>query len=157
IIFAGISVGVAAIYYALNLRHTIKNRKTQLLMRIIERSDNKDYWKKYYDMLYHWKWKDFDEFWEKYSYETNLEAYSTYMEIHAINEGLGLLVKHNMIDAGMVNDWLGKLYTDTWELFEPVTFGFRERYNAPNRWEWFEFLYNKIKPIYRERQSELKT
>ena len=144
VLLTGVSVSVAATYYILALRNTNKARKTQLLLHIIERIDNKDYWKLYYEMLHHWEWEDFDDFWRKYGYETNLEDYSTYMEIHSINEGLGLLVKHDMIDVDMVNDWMGSLFTDVWNKMKPINDEFRKRYNAPRRWEWFEFLNEKL-------------
>ena len=36
IIFAGVSMGVAAIYYTLNLRNTIKTRQAQLFMSLYD-------------------------------------------------------------------------------------------------------------------------
>ena len=98
IIFAGISIGIASIYYALTLRRAAKDRQTtletrqaQLFMQIRDKWD-KDMIRRRFEII-SWEWENYGDFMEKYGPESNPEAWSNLISMGQFFEGVGVLVK----------------------------------------------------------------
>ena len=63
-----------------------------------------------------WKWKDMDEFWEKYGQENNPEAWATWEAKASFFNGVGILLKRNLIDIQLLDDLLTSSVNRHWNL-----------------------------------------
>jgi hypothetical protein len=162
IMFAGISIGLASIYYALILRKaekdrqiTIETRQVQLFMQIRDKWDM-DMIKRRFEIM-SWEWKDYGDFMEKYGPDTNPEAWSMLISMGQFFEGVGVLVKRGFIDPELVDDLLSGPIIQFWEKTGPFFLEMREVMGWPQAGEWLEYLYHVIKPIVADQHPELKT
>jgi hypothetical protein len=71
-------------------------------------------------------------------------------------EGIGVLVHRELIDVSFVDDLMSGATVRFWEKFNPVIEENRVRTNWPQAVEWFEYLYNQVKPLMMEQHPELK-
>ena len=66
--------------------------------------------------------------------------------VAAFFEGLGVLVKKEFIEIGLVHDFLGSVIIQAWEKMGPVFLESR-KINNTKLWNEFEYLYNEIKKL----------
>jgi hypothetical protein len=125
IVFAGVSIGVAAIYYALTLRNTQRNqelaletRQAQMFMNFYENYRSQEFRKNYYHYLFVQEWTTRDELLEQYGPDKNMEVYSGNGSIYGFFEGVGFLLKNGFIDIRHVNELLGASFVLFWRKAE---------------------------------------
>jgi hypothetical protein len=75
IIFAGVSIGLAAIYYTYTIRNQNRTRQAQLLIQICNQTLNNPAFMKGYYIIKDSEWKDYDEYIE-YLGEPGSENYN---------------------------------------------------------------------------------
>ena len=169
--FGGIGVGVAAIYYILTLRNSqktqeltlkaqqqsVETRQSQILMSIYQNMSTPEYQKAWYEIVMVWKWKDYDDFMNKYGPFKNNDANAKRASIGMNIEGIGVLVKRGLIDVRMVDDMMSIYIIGYWEKFESVIREWRRIYDVPTSHEHAEYLYNEVKRIYKEEHPEVGT
>lgn len=155
---AGVLVGV--IYYILDLKNQkqvrqteIETRQAELFMQIYNRYYTKETLGDENDILFEWKWKDFDDFWQKYGPEKNVEAFNKFDSLQTYFKGVGVLVRMNLIDLDLVRDLMGTSIVLHWEKSGSIIKEFRRRY-WPHAYEGYEYLYDEIKK--REQQLASK-
>jgi hypothetical protein len=137
---AGVLVGVA--YYILDMRNQSRMRQTDLIMRLFSVRDSKEFqesWKKVMSM-------DSEDY---RNYEKWYE-WSDLIIVAAFFEGIGILLHKKLIDIEMADDLFSYSIKTIWEKIREVVEAVRKHHNAPQIWEWFEYLYNEMKK--RERQ-----
>jgi len=71
-------------------------------------------------------------------------------------EGVGVLLKRNLIDIAMIDDLLGNSIIMTWEKMGPIEVETRERWDAPRTFDDFEYLYKTLMK-YIEEHPEITT
>jgi len=158
IVFAGLSIGIAAIYYTLNIRQQREARQAQMLMQLYQQMTDRDWLRQQQEIYHVFEYDSFEEFMEKYGPNTNMEGYITWMSRANFYDGLGMLVKRGLIDATMVDDLISGPIIFFWEKrVEPIVKEFNEYLNNPAAFEWTEYLYHQIKPIRDRQHPELKT
>ena len=135
---------------------TMKSRQASLLMQMWNRTQSKEFNKDLYT-FYAMEWEDFDDFIEKYGQDNNPEAWNAFGSIVNFCEGLGVMVKNDLIDPALVDDMESNLIVTSWEKFSPIITEFKKRNNFPTFCEQFEYLYHQIAPIYYRQHPELKT
>ena len=86
--------------------------------------------------------------------ETNYELLLSWFTVGMFFEGVGVLLKRNLIDIAMIDDLLGHSIKVTWEKMGPIEIETRERWNAPRVFDDFEYLYNTLMK-YLETHPEL--
>ena len=145
---AGIFIGI--LIAVTQLRNLNKTRQTELFMNLYETFRNREFQRQYAEIIFQHKWKDFNDWLEKYGPGTNIEAFSSWISVPAYFEGIGVLLHRKTIDISMVDDILSTQILLLWEKIEPITKEYRERMKRPQLWEWFEYLYKEIKK--REQQ-----
>jgi hypothetical protein len=155
IVFAGLSIGVAAIYYALNIKHQRETRQAQLFMQIYNRWASKEVSLMEQEFLFEWEWDDYDDFSRKYL--SNVEARALRSSIGKYWEGIGVLVKRELIDPYLVDDLMSSAIMMYWEKYAPVCREYRRRIGYPQAAEYQEYLYERIKAIAEQQHPELKT
>ena len=148
-VFAFIACGA---YYVFISRNTIKTRKAQLFMNLYSQFRAWDFMKPWSEMFFEWQWEDFDDYIERYGPENNTDAFAKYCSIAAYFEGIGVLVKQRLIDIDVVDELMAVPAIWMWDKMEDITMGFRTRFDAPELWEWWEYLYHKLK----DRRSNTK-
>jgi len=146
IAIASAGVFVAAVYYILQLRHQTKVRQTDLVMRLYSTFGSKDFQEAYRE-LFEMEFKDYDDFLKKRK-DKRLH------EVGILFEGIGILLHRKLVDIGLVDDLFSGVVKVTWEKIKPIAEGDRKKYNWPQMYKWFEYLYDEMKK--REQQQALK-
>lgn len=140
-----ISLIIAASYYIFISRNTIKTRKAQLFLNVYNQFRDYEFLQRWSETFFKWEWKNFDDFIKKYGPINNIKAFSEYLSMSAYFEGIGVLVKNKLIDIDIVEELMSSPIIWMWEKTESVTNGYREYYNSPELWEWYEYLYTELK------------
>ena len=148
IVLTGIGIIVAIVYYAQVLRNAEKSRQREMVYQKYQ-SHSLEYTRAYSEVSSFTDWDSGEEFHEKYGALANPDAWSKYLMIERSYNAVGILLQENMVSA----DIIFKLYPAhsiirMWEQFLHLTEYARDRYNAPDHLESFEFLYNEAKKRY---------
>jgi len=134
---AAASVVVGVIYYSVQIRHQTKVRQIDLIMRLYSTRASKEFqesWKKVMSM----ESKNYCNY-EKW-YE-----WSDFIVVAAFFEGIGILLCRKLIDIRLVDDLFSYSVKTIWEKIKEVVEAIRKHQNAPQIWEWFEYLYIEMK------------
>ena len=152
IIFAGVSIGIAALYYTLTLRNTqraqqlqLETRQAQLFMQAYNRFTEKEFQKSWFEIVSQWEWDDYDDFMAKYGPKTNSEDASKWGSVLAYFEGLGVFVEQGLIDIELVSRLGSTNIINCWEKFGPVFEEYTRRTGNPYAYDYLEWLYNELK------------
>jgi hypothetical protein len=146
IAIASAGVFAAAVYYILQIRHQTKIRQTDLIMRLYSTRTSKEFqesWAKVMSM----ESKDYRNY-EKW------HEWSDFIIVAAFFEGIGILLHRKLVDIALVDDLFSYSIKTIWERIKEVVEEVRKHHNAPQIWEWFEYLYNELKK--REQQPASK-
>jgi len=130
----GVLVGVALT--VLELRNLVQTRQTELVMRLYSSRASKEFQES-------WKKVMAKEFKDYHDYEKWYE-WSDFIEVGIFFEGIGILLCRKLIDIRLVDDLFSYIMKTTWEKIKRVVEEVRKRNNAPQIFEWFEFLYNEM-------------
>ena len=142
-----LSLSIAIIYYAINVRNANKNqqltidtRQAQLLMQIYNKYTETELMKQQMNIV-NMKYSDIDEFWNKYGPLSNPEEYTSFARLGYFFDGIGVLLKRELVDKYALYDLMGVhvlQYWDNW--YGPLIVGLREKWSNPNAYEMFEHL-----------------
>jgi hypothetical protein len=164
IVFTGLSISLAAFYYINTLRNSKKNqelqletRQAQLFMQIYDKLTDKEFVKDWTDFVYLQEWDDYNDYIEKYGYRNNLDAWSARIGLSNYFEGIGVLIKRELIDPALVDDLMSSGVMGFWEKWGPIVEEYRKDFDNPQMSEYQEYLYNRIKSIAKEQHPELNT
>jgi len=157
-----ISIPIGVIYHIMTLNNTRKNqeltlksqqlatetRQAQLFMQIYGFYDNKEFLKDYGSISTKYVYKDPKDWWEKYSSEVDIEAFSSWLRVGRFFDGVGILLNRNLIEREIIYELLGDVIQGSWEGTSEETGmgnwlqGTRDLYDRPNLWKNYEKLYN---------------
>ena len=124
IVFAGVSIGLAAIYYIMTLRNQHRSRQAQLFMELYSQFNTSEFNKATDEIFFLWNWTDYDDFMKKYGPETNMEAWSFWASVFEYFHGVSVLVEQGLIDVHLVYELMSGPILRYWEKVEHI---FRER------------------------------
>ena len=152
-IVAAISVIVGVTLAVLQLRHIVKTRQVDLVIRLYTTFGSKEFQEALMKTMT-LKFKDFDDFREKYAsssdYSKNPEFIANEM-VSVFFEGIGVLLRRGLIDIELVEDLFSGPIKSTWEKMKPLIEGYRKTM-YPQAYEWFEYLHNEMQ----KREQKLK-
>jgi len=138
----------------------LETRQADLFMGLYETYRSHEFRKLWYEIMFHYTWKDWDEYWEKYGPINNLSAFINLNTVSAFYEGIGVLVKRGLIEIAMVEELMHTSVKLTWEKLGPMIKQGRTRTDveapAPRLFPHFEYLYDELMK-YLEEHPELKT
>ena len=150
-----ISVPIGVTYHIMTLnnqtrsqKHAQETRQAQLYMQLYSFYDNKEFIKDYGAIGTIIKFTDAEDWWNKYSPDKDIETYSTWLRVGRFMDGVGILLKRDMIERDLLYPLLGDLIQGTWEGTSNDTGmgkwlqGTRDAYDRPNLWRHFENLYH---------------
>jgi hypothetical protein len=152
---ASASVVAGVIYYSLQIRHQNRIRQTDLIIRLnpIFNVSSIEFQQAGLILL-SLEYKDYDDFVKRYG--SSLTGKPEPLAFHSVSnffEGVGLLLKRNLVGIDIVWDYYGESAVFAWEKIRPLIEGFRKQYNMPRAWEPFEYLYNELKKREQKLQS----
>jgi hypothetical protein len=139
IVFTGVSISLAAFYYINTLRNTRMNqeltlkaqeqaretRQAQLLMQIYEGYRSSEF-RLLAEEIISQEWTDYDDFWEKFGPINNPTAWSRWGAVAAFYNGVGVLLKKELIDIDLVEELISNQAFVLWVRMEPILQGWRE-------------------------------
>lgn len=140
----GVIIGVA--FTVIQLRDLVKTRQTDLVMRLYSTRTSKEFqesWKNVMSM----ESKDY------HNYEKWYE-WSDFIVVAGFFEGIGILLCRKLTDIKLVDDLFSYSIKTIWEKIKEVVEAVRKHNNAPQIYEYFEYLYNELKK--REQQLQAK-
>ena len=125
ILVTATSVTIAAIYYIINLRETIRNRKVALTSNLLQSMFSEEGLKRHISLL-NMDWSDFDDFVKKYDSSVNEENYVKRTVFVTTVNYVGYLVKEGLLDIGSVYEICGEAIMDNWLKFKPIYYKYVE-------------------------------
>jgi hypothetical protein len=138
-IIAALGVIIGVVFTVLELRNMTKTRQADLVLRLYTTFGSQEFqegWTKFIKGNY----KDYNDFMKNYVHRSEPSPESTYLF-----EALGVLLKRNLIEFGLVDDLFtgpGKWF---WEKLKPIAEDTRKQFNYPQYAEHIEYLYDEIK------------
>jgi hypothetical protein len=132
---AGVLVGV--VLTVVELRNLVKQRQTDLIMKLYSDFDNIEFQKVWREVL-NTEAKNSNDYEKKY-------GWAEFTAIGMFFEGIGILLKRKLIAIELVDDMFTTPIKWTWEKMKDMVLEARKVRNQPEILEWFEYLYNEMK------------
>jgi hypothetical protein len=170
-IAGALGVCVAAIYYVMNLRISQKNqafslktqelalksqeqqletRQVQLYMSLYQQINKKEIIRDFIEIL-NMEWKDYDDFEKKYGSDNNPESYALRHSVWYLLDGLGYLLKENLVTPTMMYQLIGLEVPWHWKKYRDIIVEARVRAKLVNMYEGFEYLSEAMSKMQLER------
>jgi hypothetical protein len=141
---AGLLVGI--FYYVMTLRNQNRARKTQLYLQMINKFSEPDFIEAL-GKLNDLEWSTAEDFIEEWR---TPEGRKTIRTLGNWYEGLGTLVKENLLDIRVVALLVTGLVIQFWDKFIPVIDEVREALEWPRFYIEAEYLYDQLKTYIKE-------
>jgi hypothetical protein len=146
IVLTGLGIIGAIVYYTLTLRNATKTRQAQLFMQIYNRFISREFVEQMYYLRFRMNMPQPEEVMEFVTSEENREDFNIVASTVYFFEGIGVLVSKGLIDVELVDDLMSGPLTQIWERMLPIVPSMRNVL-GPEAAEWYELLYNKVKPM----------
>ena len=99
---------------------------------------------------------EFKDFVKKYGHWTlGKPAHIAIFRVCWFFNGIGVLLHKKLADIGLVDDLFGYMVIWIWEKIKPWVEGERKQFNQPRSLEWFEYLYNEMRPLREQRLAKI--
>ena len=133
-----VSVAIALIYYAINIRNANKTREAQLFMQSYKETSTPELQQRAFE-LFSWQWKDYEDFNTKYWSDN--EAKSNFIAFMIYMNGLGIMLEEGHLPARLLYkmDQGGYIPIMTWNKFKSIILSQRESLNNPENWKYLEY------------------
>ena len=139
-----VSVVTGAIFTIMELRHLAKTRRTDVIMRIYDRFSSKEMVEAINSVGQLRS--------EKSPSLPPKGGFTGIIEIAVVFEGLGVLLKEDLIDIRLVDRLFGPTLDALWEPIRPILYGMRESLKQPAFFSHFEYLHERLND-YRKRNA----
>jgi len=156
-VIPAISLSIALVYYALNLRNQNKTRQAQIYVQIYNRFSDPDFLERYFNSMKS-EPKDFEEYMNRVTNmrENNVREYAESISVGMTFEGMGVLVKGGFIDPQYVADTTGTLVLEYWEQKSQNYTELRNRWSNQRIYKEIEYLYDVVSEIVYREYPEMK-
>jgi len=138
---AGVIIGV--FFAVLQLRALVKTRRTDLVLRLYSTFGSREFQEAWVETL-RMEFKDYRDYLKKYGATSEHPAYTSVNMVASFFEGMGILLRRNLIDIALIDDLHSTDIILTWHKMKPIVEGWRKQFNRPQMSEWFEYLYNEM-------------
>ncbi len=151
---ASTSVVAGVIYYAFQVRHQTKIRKTDLVLKLFSTWESKEFSEATLK-VWNLEFKDYDDFVKKCGpWYSETEVYIAIRMVGNFFMVLGNLLSNKLVDIDMVTKTFGFPIKATWEKIKPLVEGARKTL-GPTFTDAFEYLYDEIQK--REQRLQQST
>jgi len=145
IMLASASVIAGVVYYALQIRHQTRIRKTDFVMKLYSMI-NADEFLDAVRKVASLQIKDYEDYVKQYgsvlSESPMHKAFSTTCNFY---ETIGTLLLRNQIDINLVYDVIGsRIIKMMFEKLKPIVYGARKEFDEPSAYAGFEYLHNEL-------------
>ena len=113
ILVSSVGMIIALVYYTLTIRNQNRTRQAQLLMDLYESYRSQESRLQSLE-IQSWRWKDMDDFWAKYGQDTDPDAWAMWEAKASFFNGVGILLKRNLIDIKLLDDLLTNTVNRHW-------------------------------------------
>ena len=152
ITIASASVVAGIVYYAFQIRHQNKMRKTDLVIRLADSMRSAELVAAFADM-YGAEFKDYDDFVKRYGMPfSRSQVPMSFVMVGNTFEEIGVLFSNKLLEARLVYQILP--VSKVWQKMEPVIRGLRKEYQVQAYYEWFEYLYNEMQKYEQQLQQK---
>jgi hypothetical protein len=125
----------------------LETRQAQLFMNIFQTTTSIEWITVAEEMIHLWKWRDFEDFDTKYGEITNNEAAGKMNAVLGYWNGVGVLVRRQLIDPDLIYDMKRLTVIELWDKFSPIINEWRRRYSAPQIYIGMEDLVRELRRI----------
>jgi hypothetical protein len=125
-----------------------------MFMRLHERRTNTDMYREFFQHM-QTQWEDYEDYLQKYDSSVNSDNASIRNSFWAFYDGLGLLLRDNLIERETVFRLQGIQCLLNWFKWETVIKGIREGTLGEDWMENFEYLANEMIRMRQERGKKL--
>lgn len=136
-------VFIALSYYIMNLRNLRQTRQAQIYLNLMETFRSTEFLRQWH-ITETARWKDFDDYHEKYSPENNPEVLTATTAVFLFFESVGTLVRKKLIGFDLVDGQLAIAIVAHWRRWESIILGDREYFQSPGFWSDFEYIYKEL-------------
>ena len=139
---------IVGIYFAASqYRHFIKQRRTEMLIRIYPGySISQEELRAAERQVNSSEYEDFSDFIKKYGDPSSGNPVPVAFDtVGNYYEGVGVLLDQKLIDVDLVYPLIGPKIICYWEKMLPFTNGLRKAGGGDSTWAYFEFLYDAMK------------
>jgi len=138
---AATGVLVAAVFYILNMKATLQTRQAQLYMQIYNESKSREMWEADFD-LNNVEIRNNDDFRELLK---DKGKWASFCQWGTYFEGMGVLVRENLLDIRLVAELISGELTWFWEKYEAGIRDVRKTWEFPRFYVEVEYLYGRVK------------
>jgi len=156
VVLTGISISLAAIYYALTLRRQQQTRNAQAFFQLYQNAMDQGCIQGLTETVWLQDGEGFEEWWEEYGPEHNMEFFVRWWSGLVFYESVGILVENKIVDVSIVDDLMSGAILITWEKYEPIILGIREKFGWPQFQEWQEYLTGEIRKIVDKQHPDFR-
>jgi hypothetical protein len=142
------SVTVAAIYYMMTLRSqqknmkaTLQTREAQLFMMLYNKTSSEEF-SKHLLNIDSTEWSSYDDFKAKVINDPG--KVMSLQVIVATWEGIGVLVRENLVDIKLIALYCAGMTRRLWEKFRPVVEVYRKETDFSRYMSEFEYVYGRL-------------
>jgi hypothetical protein len=125
----------------------LETRQAQLFMNIFQTTTSIEWITVAEEMIHLWKWRDFEDFDTKYGEIANNEAAGKMNAVLGYWNGVGVLVRRQLIDPDLIYDMKRLTVIELWDKFSPIINEWRRRYSAPQIYIGMEELVRELRRI----------
>jgi len=100
-------------------------------------------------------WNTFEEWWQKYGPENNIEHYVKWLRAQITYEIYGVMLKRGFLDIELVDDMMSGPVMMYWQVSKPIIEGIRGM-GYPQFQEHFEYLYEEINKIVAKQHPDFE-
>jgi hypothetical protein len=145
IMLASASVIGGVVYYALQIRHQTRIRKTDLVIKLystVNTSEFLDAIRKVASL----QTKDYEDYVKQYgSLFSESPMHNTVLTVSGFYDFVGILLYRNHIDINLVYDVIGsRTIKMMYEKLKPIVHGARKEFDEPILFAGFEYLHNEL-------------
>ena len=140
---AATGVIIAAVFYVLNMRETMRNRRAGLTQSMLEIFSSFEGFKRILK-LYDMKWESFDDYMKKYDSTVNPDNAAMRHEIWDACDVLGHMWREGIIDKNMIYDRARAHITMLWIKFKPIIEEYRKSELPKDTWSNWEYLAKEL-------------
>lgn len=132
------------IYFGSTLREKNRISLAELRLKQIKYINNPDVDRAITEILWCWTWKDYDDYWNKYSPLNNPEANVTRRIARNYYVTLGTMVRKGDLDLELLYELNPSGVTRYWEKISPIAIEFRKRNSYHDYLEPVEYLADRF-------------
>jgi len=145
IVITMLSVTFGVVIGIVQFRNLVKTRRIQLYTELFNKLTEKEILRNFTEVVKVWKWKDPDDFFEKYGPEKHPDEFGKFGSSLAHLENIGLFMKEKLVDREWVANLVGYMVLEFWEKYEPIIVKLGEPFNNPCITPMAKYLCEQIK------------